>query len=59
MHNRKFFPYLPQNELISVFNRKTFAYFTFADYSIKDKASYLMRSEFFQENGEVSEVLYK
>jgi hypothetical protein len=33
--NRKFFPYIPQNNLHSAINRKFFSYFTFANFSIK------------------------
>ncbi len=47
LHNRKILPYLPRNELHSAFNRKIFAYFTFAGYSIMDKTSYLIGSEFY------------
>jgi hypothetical protein len=42
--NRKISAYLPRNELHSAFNRKISVYFTFAVYSIKDKASYLSLS---------------
>lgn len=50
VHKRKNFPYLPLNKLHSTFSRKIFAYFTFADYSIKDKTSYLKGSKFYLKN---------
>ncbi|WP_155925666.1 hypothetical protein [Bacillus sp. UNC438CL73TsuS30] len=46
MHNRKIFPYLLRNELHSAFNRKISVYFTFTDYSIKDKTAYLKGSDY-------------
>ena len=50
LHSRKTSPYIPRKELHSAFNRKISAYFTFAGSSIKDKTSYLKRSEFYLKN---------